>query len=233
MSFQIAMFAPISRPTVVLFSLLLSACDYWPEKPGTLAGSLTEQLSADVTVWRVGGDVVLVDVANSSLYGSDAARLKIVATDIAERVVAAVERPVATVAVTFHESEVSEDVSRMREFAFLVKKGQPILQPRVSFDATGPLTLDEIQANFLSLAEAPPAEERKDCILGEIEARARAAGDPETLDPKMIEFLPAKSWRLLDKAGRRIVLMQAITTKASLVCGSQGDYEGHPGEQRR
>lgn len=90
------------------------------------------------------------------------------------------------------------------------------------FDATGPLTMEEIETNFLSLMDVPLSEERRECVYREIEERARAAGDPETLDPATIEFLPTEEWSKLDAYGKRLILTQAITTKASFVCIQSG-----------
>ena len=87
-----------------------------------------------------------------------------------------------------------------------------------NFDATGPLTLAEIQANFLALMEEPLKGEQRECVLRVVEERARAAGDPETLDPTTVEFLPAEQWNQLDRFGRRMILAQAIITGAFFVC---------------
>jgi len=86
------------------------------------------------------------------------------------------------------------------------------------FDATGPLTLAEVQSNFFVFMDEPLEGERKECVFREVEARARAAGDPETLDPATVELLPVDHWDRLDPDGKRIILTQAITTKAFFVC---------------
>ena len=86
------------------------------------------------------------------------------------------------------------------------------------FDAAGPLTVAEVRANFLDRMDEPMAASRQECIVREIEERALAAGDPQTLDPKRVEFLPARTWAQLDRFGKRLVLAQAIVTKASFVC---------------
>jgi len=90
-------------------------------------------------------------------------------------------------------------------------------------DATGPLTLAEIQANFFSFMEEPLEEERKECVFREVAERARAAGDPETLDPATVEFLSADGWERLDSSGKRLILTQAITTKAFFACSRSGE----------
>ena len=106
----------------------------------------------------------------------------------------------------------------MHEFIFLVREAQPVLLPPMDFQATGPLTLTEIEQNYLSLREKPIPAARRDCVIREIKTRARAAGDPETLDPATVDLLPGEHWYLLDPPDRRILLMQAITTGASFAC---------------
>lgn len=85
-------------------------------------------------------------------------------------------------------------------------------------DATGPLTLAEVQANFLDRMDGPLTAEQKECIYREVAERARAAGDPETLDPATLELLPAEEWDRLDAFGKRLILTQVITTKSLFVC---------------
>lgn len=86
------------------------------------------------------------------------------------------------------------------------------------FDRTGPLTMEEVNANFLSRMELDVSDEEWQCMLREVEARIQAAGDPETLDPTTIEMLPTDNWDDLDAFGRRLVLMQVITTQAFFAC---------------
>ena len=90
------------------------------------------------------------------------------------------------------------------------------------FDATGPLTLEEVQANFLNLIDEPLSEEKRECIYREIADRAHAAGDPEALNPATVELLPVGEWDRLDSDGKRLILTQAITTKAFFVCNRSG-----------
>lgn len=86
------------------------------------------------------------------------------------------------------------------------------------FDATGPLTLEEFESNFLIHLDEPLEGKHRDCVYREIAARAQAAGDPESLDPSTVELLPEDSWSALDPDGRRLILMQVITTKAMFEC---------------
>lgn len=86
------------------------------------------------------------------------------------------------------------------------------------FDATGPLTLAEVRANFIDRMDERLSEKERECVYREVQERARSAGDPEVLDPATVDLLPAESWARLDAPGKRIILAQAITTKAFFVC---------------
>jgi hypothetical protein len=206
----------------VLIIILVSSCDYWPEDLEPLANSISQEVSGEATAWRVGGDVVVIDVANSPLYRGKSADLEAVATGIAEQAVAFVAAPLESVSVTFHEGVTSENSEKMRGFIFLIRDNQPVLQPLLDFDATGPLTPAEIEALFIDTDE-PMSPEREKCVLEELEDRARAAGDPESLDPATVEFLPIETWHQLDPFGRRLVLAQVISTKAFMVCSESGE----------
>lgn len=86
------------------------------------------------------------------------------------------------------------------------------------FDATGPLTLEEVEANFLSSMDLSLSAERRACVLREIGERAKAAGDPETLEPGQMEMIPEENWQDIGVFGRRLILTQVITTKALYAC---------------
>ncbi len=86
------------------------------------------------------------------------------------------------------------------------------------FDATGPLTWEEVEANSVSRMELDMSAERRACLRREVDALALAAGDPETLDPATMEFLPEQGWAHLGAAGRRLILTQAIVTEALFDC---------------
>jgi hypothetical protein len=90
-------------------------------------------------------------------------------------------------------------------------------------DTKGPLTLEEVKTNLMDQMDKPFQEIRRECIYTEIEERAQAAGDPETLDPATIELLPSEHWESVGAFGRRLVLAQAILTKALFVCAQQND----------
>lgn len=86
------------------------------------------------------------------------------------------------------------------------------------FDATGPLTLEEVEANFLSSMDLGLSPDRRACVLRELGERAKAAGDPETLESGQIEMIPEERWQDIGVFGRRLVLTQVITTKALYAC---------------
>lgn len=203
-----------------LTALLLSACDFWPRDLKPLAESISQQVSGETTIWLVAGDVVVINVAGSPLYRSTRPELEAVAADMAEQAIAFTASPLESIAITFHEGELSDDPEKMQEFIFLVTENGPVLQPDFDTSATGPLTPDEVQAAVDRLGESL-TEEQKNCILAETKRRARAAGNPETLDPASVEFLSAVSaetWNAMDAFGKRIILSQAITSKAVFVC---------------
>jgi hypothetical protein len=90
-------------------------------------------------------------------------------------------------------------------------------------DAKGPLTLEEVKTNLMGQTDKPFQEIRRECIDREIEKRAQAAGDPETLDPATIELLATEHWKSVGAFGRRLLLAQAILTKALFVCAQEND----------
>jgi hypothetical protein len=62
-----------------------------------------------------------------------------------------------------------------------------------------------------------------------VEKRAHVAGDPETPDPESVDLLSAETWNDLDVFGKRIILTQAVTTKALFVSVSGTEYESGAG----
>jgi len=208
-----------------LAALLLSACDFWPRELEPLAESVAEQVSGATTAWLVGGDVLLIDVAGSPLYAQPLPDLERSASGLADQAVAFTTGPLESIVITFHEGEVSDDPDRTREFIFLVLEGRPVLQPPLELGATGPLTAAELEAAVDRLGERA-SEDRRACVLGEAQERARAAGDPETLDSENVasmQIMPAATWAALDAAGRRLFLAQMIITEALFDCVSRGD----------
>lgn len=210
----------------LVLAILVSACDFWPKELKPLAESLTQQLAGDTTAWLLGGNMVMIDVAGSPSYRQPQSELEALATGVAEQTIEYSTAPLESILITFHEGEVSDDPDRMREFIFLVLENRPVLQPHPDLDATGPLTVEEIRAAVHRLDESharlgkPLTEVHRQCVLGAMEKRAHDAGDPETLDPASLEYLATETWSALDAGAKRIILMQAIMTKASFDCAS-------------
>lgn len=201
---------------LLMAAILLSACDLWPRELKSLADSITKQVSGETVVWLAGGDVVVINIAASPLYQEEQTVLEAVATDIAKETVGFVEVPLESIAITFHEGAISQDEDTMRDFIFVVKDNRPELQPYIDFEATGPLTSEEIRTFIDQIGESVTGYET--CALVEAEKRALAAGDPETLDPATMEGLSAESWNVLDPYSKRLILTQLITTEALFFC---------------
>jgi len=210
----------LSIKLVFLVAVLVSACDFWPRDLKPLAELISQQVSGEATAWLVSADIIVITVANSPFYQAAQKELEAQATDIAEQAIGFTEVHLESIAITFFEGEVSEDGEKMRDFIFLVMENRPVLQPNLDVDATGPLTVDEIQAAIDRLGETL-AEDQRECVRGEVEKGAHDAGDPETLDPENVEFLTAETWTELDGFSKRLFLTVAITTKALFVCKIQ------------
>lgn len=210
----------LSVKLVLLLALLVSACDFWPRQLEPLAETISRQVSGETTAWLLGGDVLVINVEGSPAYRATQPQLEALAAGIAEQAMAFAAAPLESVVITFYEGAVSEDPESMREFIYLVLDNRPVLQPYLDVDATGPLTHDEIQAAIDRLGESVTGEQRE-CVLGELEKRARVAGDPETLDPASVDFLTGESWENLDAFSKRLILTQALTTKALFACVSE------------
>jgi hypothetical protein len=204
---------------VLLVVLLVSACDFWPKDLESFAESISRQVSGETTAWLIAGDVVVIDVANSPLYREGQSELESLANDIAGQVIEHIATPPESILITFHEGEVSENPEKVREFIFLVMENRPVLQPYLDFDATGPLTHDEVQAAIDRLGDSLTGAQME-CIREEVVKRAQAAGDPSMLDPASEEFLTAETWNMLDAFGKRLILAGAITSQAVFECAS-------------
>ena len=211
----------LSVKLTFLTAILVSACDFWPKDLESLAESISQQVSGEATAWLVSGDIVLIDVANSPSYQEAQTELEALATEIAKQTIEYSAAPLESIVITFHEDEISEDSKKMREFIFLVIENRPVLQPDLDDDATGPLTLIEVQTYFSDVMEESLTTEQKECVLSEVEKLARGAGDPETLDPASVEYLSAETWHALDAFSKRMILAGAITTKALFDCAQQ------------
>lgn len=119
----------ISAPLTLLVVISLSSCGFWPEELKPLAESISQQVGGEAMAWRVGKDVVVINVANSPLYQEPLEELQSVAADIAAQAVAFASVPITSVAVTFHENEISDVPDEMREFIFVTIEGQLTLAP--------------------------------------------------------------------------------------------------------
>jgi hypothetical protein len=219
-----------------LVAILVSACDLWPNELEPLAESISRQVSGDTTTWLLGGDVVVIDVAGSPSYQMPQSELEVLAAGIAEQAIAYSASRLESIVITFYEVQVSDDPDKMREFIFLVMKDRPVLQPYLSPNATGPLTDEEIQAAIERMGQSYDqlgkslTEEHRECVLGELQRRARDVGDPETLDLATVDFLTSEAWYLLDASGKRIFLAQAIMTEASFSCAGPRKAETSSGK---
>jgi hypothetical protein len=211
----------LSVTLALMAAISVSACDLWPRDLEQFAQAVSRQVSGETTAWLVAGDVMVIMVAGSPFYRGAQSELEALATEIAEQAIVFSTTPLESIAVTFYEGEVSEDPDKMREFIFLVMENRPVLQPYLEVDATGPLTLAEVQTLFTDQLDESLTADRKQCVLTEVEKLARDAGDPETLDPARVEFLSADTWFALDSFARRIILAQAITTSALFTCSKR------------
>lgn len=110
---------------VALAMAPVSGCDYWPEELRPLAESISRQVSGETIAWRVGRDVVVINVANSPLYHDQPEALETIATGLATQAIEYCEVTLESVAITFHEQGVSDDPGTMREYIFLVRDGRP------------------------------------------------------------------------------------------------------------
>lgn len=207
-------------------AILVGACDFWPNELKPFAESVARQVSGDTTAWLLGGDVLVINVAGSPSYRMPQSELVVLATGIAEQAIEYAAAPLESIVITFFEGQVSDDPEKMREFIFLVFKDRPVLQPYLPPNATGPLTEEELQAAVERMdqsydrLEKPLTEGSRECVLKELERRAREAGDPETLDPAAAEFPASETWYLLDASAKRLFLAQALTSKAVFFCAS-------------
>lgn len=83
----------------------------------------------------------------------------------------------------------------------------------------GPLTMEELQINIPEHLAVMMTERRQACFLKKIGELAADAGDPETLNPADVAFLPTDgTWDDLTFYGRRSLLAQAIVSRAITLC---------------
>ena len=83
----------------------------------------------------------------------------------------------------------------------------------------GPLTLEELQINIPQDVASHMTQDQRACFVRQIGVLAAQAGDPETLDPGDVAFLPTDgSWDDVSIYGRRGLLAQAIISRAIAGC---------------
>lgn len=83
----------------------------------------------------------------------------------------------------------------------------------------GPLTLAELQISIPKELDAQLTPRMRECFLEKVEQLAAEAGDPATLDPADVAFLPRDgTWDKLTFHGRRSLLAQAIVSRAATLC---------------
>lgn len=86
-------------------------------------------------------------------------------------------------------------------------------------NASGPLTLAELQINIPAELDRELTTQRRACFLRKIGELAAEAGDPETLDPSNVAYLPTDgSWDDLTTFNKRLILAQAIVSRAITYC---------------
>jgi hypothetical protein len=202
---------------LLLLPILVGACDFLPKELGPLADSISQQVSGETTVWLMGGDVVVIDVAGSPLYQATQSELEAQASKIAEQAIGFTEARLESILITFYEDGVTDGPEKTREFFFLVVENRPVLQPYFDVDAAGPLTPGEIQAAMDRQGDKY-SENQRECIREELERLAHDAGDPELLDPATVKFLTDESWNELDAFGKRLFLSVALETEALFAC---------------
>lgn len=215
----------------VLVAMLVTACDWWPRDLESLAESISEELSGDTEAWLVNGDIAVINIVGSPAFEQPGPALEARALAIAEQAIEFVERPLEGVTVTFYRNALTDDGEDMADFVFIVEDGKPVQPLGLDLEASGPLTDAELEASigaFDDAYEGPEGSwtpERRDCVLAEAKARAAAAGDPESLDPASVaslDGLNTLTWKTLDDFGRRLLLVQVITTEALFACVAEG-----------
>lgn len=88
---------------------------------------------------------------------------------------------------------------------------------RIDEQRRGPLTLDELQIQTEGNIDL--STEQRACYLQKIGDLAAAAGDPETVDVVALGYVTdGEGWRRLKRDGRRLILAQAIVSRAINFC---------------
>jgi hypothetical protein len=89
-------------------------------------------------------------------------------------------------------------------------------------NATGPLTLAELQIDIPDDIESFMSDAQRACFLEAVERRATEAGDPADLDPDDFVYWGGKvnreQWRKHDPYMQRVLLAQGIVSWAMMDC---------------
>ncbi len=109
---------------VILVILGLGACGWFPEKLHALEKSLVDQGLGDAEAWRVGKDVVVVDLAHSPVFRFSPTDINATGLDIAVQALEHVDRPVSSLSITFHEAESTDDPGTMHQLIYVVHNGE-------------------------------------------------------------------------------------------------------------
>ena len=89
-------------------------------------------------------------------------------------------------------------------------------------NATGPLTLAELQIDIPDDVEKWMSESKKSCFMDAVERRALEAGDPAAIDPDDFPYwggnVDRGTWSRHGKHMQRVLLAQAIVSWAMMDC---------------
>jgi len=92
----------------------------------------------------------------------------------------------------------------------------------VDRNATGPLTLAELQINIPQEISDELTEDRRSCFFDSVKRRALDAGDPASLDPDDFPYwngeLSEADWSRQSNRMKRVLLAQAIISWAMIDC---------------
>ena len=92
----------------------------------------------------------------------------------------------------------------------------------VDRNATGPLTLAELQINIPQEISDELTEDRRSCFFDSVKRRALEAGDPASLDPDDFPYwngeLSRADWSRQSNRMKRVLLAQAIISWAMIDC---------------
>ena len=86
-------------------------------------------------------------------------------------------------------------------------------------NAVGPLTMAELKLNIPAEIDQQLTDEQRICFVNEVERQIAEAGDPATLDPADVNFLPTDgSWEELEPGFKRTLLAQVVISNIIHFC---------------